>query len=620
MKFLGKHILVTSIACLLFSWQVSTASQSGDESQAKKRRMQLICGGMEVDSNSVGMEVIERSLCEFLEARKEKANENWTKEEILEVAAMGSQLGTYRTPLAQGIKILELLIHAVLNSVITEKDFESCESYKEQVFGFIEKQNELRRTAITKHNSLLRLDCSQICSDHAVHLTKYFFKDEQIKEGFEILTDSNISHCKEPIKLHLQKHPVQFYYTNNYAAISSDEKLSIQIGNYSFIRILHVEAEVRNIPEKLGLIPERTLSVMMIFHPEMKELLRTNSDTILSRIRNCGQLITKGDLDFDSFKQVFPILQNTILATVTDFNSVLLNNLNLFTGVKETWTSNQLFKKKPESEWKLFRLFNLSNYPQSRSELEKECENNQIVIIIDLDQNIKLEYLSDIIENDKIIGIHFNFWPSFHQYEELLGIIKKRTFKAFIFHGSITLPEENSNFISKLKQDSSYWESVDCLGSLKYSLKTAIGIFQNSSSKLEKVSLLLSSPNEESIDKIEITSVKELNLTFHYDKCQQSIANVLSFFPNLEKVTIDSFYTLLPFEIQHQSLFEVKIKCPRFKDQPRIFAHLATNPKLKSVSIEEKEGRLVEWQRDGNQVYFKFDVNNKNKIYYEGIN
>ena len=158
------------------------------------------------------------------------------------------------------------------------------------------------------------------------------------------------------------------------------------------------------------------------------------------------------------------------------------------------------------------------------------------------------------------------------------------------------------------------------MGSLKYSLKTAIEILRNSSSKLEKVRILLSSPNRESIDKIEITSVKELNLEFHHDKCQQRIANVLSFFPNLEKVTIDSFYTLSPFEIQHQNLTEIKIKCPRLEEQSEIFAHLASNPNLKSVSIEEKEGRLIEWKRDGNQVHFKFDVDNKKKIHYEGIN
>ena len=52
MKFLSKHILVTSFACLLFSWRVNTSSQSGSEivkSEPKK-------GGMQPDEDEMGVD------------------------------------------------------------------------------------------------------------------------------------------------------------------------------------------------------------------------------------------------------------------------------------------------------------------------------------------------------------------------------------------------------------------------------------------------------------------------------------------------------------------------------------------------------------------------------------
>ncbi len=86
---------------------------------------------------------------------------------------------------------------------------------------------------------------------------KHIFDNEKMEDGFEIETYAIIGYFRELIPHFIESHPVSFLFTNNYAAISSNEKLSIPLEKLDNSWMLHAEFKVKNIPEKHELIPER---------------------------------------------------------------------------------------------------------------------------------------------------------------------------------------------------------------------------------------------------------------------------------------------------------------------------------------------------------------------------
>ncbi len=71
---------------------------------------------------------------------------------------MGFTFGWRREIYSRKITISDLLIYSIMNSVITEKDLIVVYSTKRKVLEFMEKQHQLRKSAISESWNLLKLN------------------------------------------------------------------------------------------------------------------------------------------------------------------------------------------------------------------------------------------------------------------------------------------------------------------------------------------------------------------------------------------------------------------------------------------------------------------------------
>ena len=602
MKFLNKHILVTSFACLLFSWQVNTASQSGSENEANE----LFAGSGSSSTASNGQND-NIHVCSDSHLMKIPV-ENDIQSETALIAVVANSDGVF---LSQKMLIPECQLEVLKNFMILANAYKYFEI---PCITFDNFQSEIFEEYFEKHSATFLLTAT-----YAVISTK-----ESFRCNFSMLLKSEED---------LRKH-------NKYLKYAHDRKFNsygtvIRVSYHGrFNKIQFEEKKIENIQDKILSIGKKSLSRFEIFHSKIDELIMEPND-IFEKIMISPEMRVCGDVSRDVFIKTFLNFQCS-LAENTDRNSHPSVMLNLFSSPPNQAQHVELFKEKQDTvDYITFELYICDTANSINVFKEKTLKGESIFLKVPLRNCDNIEILSKALEYDKIIGIELDFYYCFHKFKELFEAIKNKQFKMVTINSYHDTPG-HKKFIRDLLHESFFWSNIETLGLIRFSFNSiysTLKAVRSLSPQLKRLHLDLSDricikhsrikkkrlhnrtrkiyipSKKEMFAKLKLPSLSELHIKIlHRRKHSKDIEALLLISTKLEKLSVSIDGNLETFEIENQSIKQIEIDCRELKNELEFVWKMINLQQLSSVDIKQQWNNILTWRQSGGRVYYNFII------------
>ena len=593
------HLLFTTLTYLPLSWEASSLPNQPNVSN----RTDLAGTNGKV---SIGNEMaMDGTLYKFFPKNK-KPKHLWTRDEILKTACLASKIGS---DYIGDTRIVELLSSAINRKQITKKDLDYCWHFKRKTLEFMDRQRELLKKVSISTETTLIIDGSGIPTEHQNAILEHAFaKIKPLKS----VTISNFPIDKTHKKT-LEDSRVTYIFTDSYVGISSQGDFSLDY--FKLItdsNCFYFERnKIDNLPEKIESIPVKSLTYLDIFYSDLENFIQEKSASILDKMTQCRFLVGKGNLLVDSFLTIYYTLVNSITKNLINEQLENINSIDFFTGTIEAKKHAELFAGNGDKKsWHTFMLDlrkdnrEISSYNPFDLRLFKFVK-----LFVYLDETSDLSLLSWALLAKYLSKIEITVEGAFDKHDELIQLIKKKSFKSFGFSSFVTNGKNNTFVWENLAEIPTFLQSIESVHCGPLSKNSIMKILQSIEEKLRKVKIEINEIVCESLFRMtKFDSVKDLTVIFSCNRVtKEDIEELFSIFPNLEKFSIEVPFQLVMFEIKSTKLREVGIKCSRMEDEEKFFSKLNPASQFTLVQVQQNHANIKWIKRDG-YIYYSFEI------------
>ena len=527
---------------------------------------------------------------------------DWTKEELIQIMEIADQF------IADGnVKesIVFVITLAILDGTISKRLIEEFSQFQKEILSNLEICSKFYSCPT---NDMLKLDYAKVPREKNDFVLEYFLSRVKTFPKAYLNTFYFSEQFIKIIGKEFENGTVAFYKTDSSVIACLGKNLQdifqelIILGNR---RIFFTVDKSKEFLMDLRSIETKSLTMLNILYFDIEILLRLRKGETFSLLKQSAIIRSCGDLKAEFFREFYLSISEFFLVNVIDKPLNSVSSLALFTSPNAIQKHKDLFLRKQINIERDYCELHLMKYSTFISRYEntlfhKESLNCLQVFVNGTSDSL---LLSKAFNNERINEVDMQLESNFYKYNDICDIIKKKNFKALRICPFFKFESEHLQFILKLK-DTSVWNQLEILRINRCSLKIILEIFSYLPLTLKKLSVALSEVSINSIDEIKsIDSVQELEIKIGHISNESFVGRLVSFFPNLQRLSIVVDGKMVPFEIKSNKLKEIEIKSSSLENEHQFIEHLINLPTLESVSIQ-KNKTITKWKRQENCIYY----------------
>ena len=555
-------------------------------------------------------------ICKMMEGTKR----DWAIDELIEILEIGENFlvsGEAKEKIIFNVA-MEILEGKLDGEIITE-------------FPLFEAEisialDALQDPAISTENEngieFLQLDGRKVPEERKYGITKYFIFRAKTVMNAKFIKFKFTKDIIKDISEQLRNELIVFYKYNSkvtsclgkdfemfYEDLCNVNKLYFTIGNS------------QNISSSIKAIEAKKFECLDIFNSQMN-ILDLDLREMLSKMRICGPMRISGDFNVECFKEFYFKMKAAISRITIHTTGWYTSYLNFFTSLQSPGYFKNLLIRKERDIWNEGRVFFLQLIESSDRIADYEKMDFQSEpfthLLIYIDNCRRFDLLKGAFNNDKIIAVNLAFNSVFNQFDELMDILKEKSFLLLTLETSNVGVENEQKFVANLSK-TSFWNELEYLNFNFVSLQAILIGLEYLPCNLKNLTLRLPGPSNgqfskmvsnskeekelknQFVEELKISYLKNFDYTSDFEQLQM-------LFPNLRKLTIDGNNKhLKPFNVLNVQLKELVITCDSLDNEDNFIKELMNSPSLTSVHIEISE-KVIRWKKEDGRIYAKFEV------------
>lgn len=462
-----------------------------------------------------------------------------------------------------------------------------------------------------RNNSCIAIQNESLVNQVVQEKSKLSLTTDKTKSSSQI--DANVIRIREDrIANRSLKYPFSFYSIGTSVMISSVENLLTSFLKSHATKYFNFKnGDSSDILAALQFIPPFSKARLDILHPKIG-IFVMKPEELFKKILKNQMIITKGDLDIETFKLVYSeIVQLYAKRRLAIKRGAQNASINLFSSLENQFKHKEILTNGSMHQNKSTDLYlNLTverAYP-SVEEIRLDC-NQYFSVVISISDSSDLTILSIALEFNSIIQMKMNFDENFDRYDELFEIIKNQQLKSLgLFQGMSVKPNNHfDNFLIKLTT-ASLWSELEHLYLSNLSIEAIVHALKSPPPKLQRIEIRNYHPIiniNESLYVVPISSVKEFSFVlFNQIGQKRDIEALMQIFPNAEEANIYVWYELEAFEIKNNNLKRLQLSYRSMKGETEFLDQLFTL-NLPSIAVKTYDG-CATWKKDNDRIFYEF--------------